>query len=109
MHIFHILRGFTGLEAFPILEEIWNTLDGTLFPGGRPKRNFRACYTRYMSGRLHFKSHNRNHSSGQHHRIIPFHAGSSTAGFGMRKEANETRFQYQKVSVSITSRKEATP
>ena len=99
MHIYHVLRSFTGLESIPILEEIRNTFDGTLFPGGRPKRNFRGCYTRYMGGKLKFKKHNHNHSSGQHHMIIPSHAAQFTAGFGLRIEANDTRFQYQKISL----------
>ncbi|KAI9880764.1 MAG: hypothetical protein M1830_000653 [Pleopsidium flavum] len=99
MHVYNILRRLTGFQRIPLLEELCNTFDDILFPGGRPSRNFRACCVRYMGGRLRFNPHASDHKSGSHQMAIPAHTARATAGFGLRKEANDSRFEYRKVSL----------
>ena len=98
LHVYHVLREFTGFEPIPLLEQLRDTFSDTLFPGGRPSRNFRACCLRYMGGRLKFKPDASDHKSGSHHMAIPGHAAKANAGFGLRKEANDSRFAYCKIS-----------
>ena len=99
LHVYNILRSFTGFQSIPLLEELCNTFQNILFPGGRPIRNFRACCIRYMGGRLRFNPHTSDHRSGCHQMSIPAHTAKATAGFGLRKEANDSRFEYRKVSL----------
>ncbi len=99
LHVYNILRSFTGFQAIPLLEELCNTFQNILFPGGRPIRNFRACCIRYMGGRLQFNPYTSDHRSGCHQMSIPAHTAKATAGFGLRKEANDSRFEYRKVSL----------
>ena len=99
VHIYHILREVIGFRSVPLLEQLRDTFNDVLFPGGRPSRNFKACCLRYMGGRLRFRSHTPDHKSGSHHIAIPAHTAKSTAGFGLRKEANDSRFAYCKVSM----------
>lgn len=99
VHVYHVLREFSGFEQVPLLEQLRDTFNDVLFPGGRPSRNFKACCLRYMGGRLKFKPHTSDHRSGSHHMVIPAHTAKTTAGFGLRKEANDLRFAYCKISL----------
>lgn len=99
VHVYHVLREFTGFEPVPLLEQLRDTFSDVLFPGGRPSRNFKACCLRYMGGRLKFKPDTSDHRSGSHHMAIPAHTAKTTAGFGLRKEANDLRFAYCKISL----------
>lgn len=99
VHIYHVLRELNSFTSIPLLEQLRNTFNGVLFPGGRPSRNFKACCVRYMGGRLKFKPDASDHKSGSHHMVVPAHTAKATAGFGLRKEANDTRFAYCKVSL----------
>lgn len=99
LHVYNVLRTFAGFQTIPLLEELCNTFQNILFPGGRPIRNFRACCIRYMGGRLRFNTHTSDHRSGCHQMLIPAHTAKATAGFGLRKEANDSRFEYRKVSL----------
>ena len=99
VHVYHILRECTGFRSVPLLEQLRDTFNDVLFPGGRPNRNFKACCLRYMGGRLKFKQDSSDHRSGSHHMAIPAHTAKVTAGFGLRKEANDARFAYCKVSM----------
>ena len=99
LHVYNILGKLTGFEQIPLLERLCDIFDAVLFPGGRPDRNFRACCMRYMGGRLRFDGHAADHKSGCHKFEIPMNAAKATAGFGLRKEANDTRFQYRKISL----------
>ncbi|KAF6224723.1 hypothetical protein HO133_009916 [Letharia lupina] len=99
VHVYHALRELTGFRSIPLLEQLRNTFNDVLFPGGRPSRNFKACCIRYMGGRLKFRSDGSDHRSGSHHMAVPAHTAKATAGFGLRKEANDTRFAYCKISL----------
>ena len=99
VHVYHVLRELTGFRPVPLLEQLRNTFKDVLFPGGRPVRNFKACCLRYMGGRLRFKSDASDHKSGSHHMAIPAHTAKASAGFGLRKEANDSRFAYCKISL----------
>lgn len=99
VHAYHVLREFTGFRSIPLLEQLRNTFNDVLFPGGRPSRNFKACCVRYMGGRLKFKPDASDHKSGSHHMAVPAHSAKATAGFGLRKEANDMRFAYCKISL----------
>lgn len=99
VHVYHVLREFNGLRSIPLLEQLRDTFNDVLFPGGRPSRNFKACCVRYMGGRLKFRSDASDHKSGSYHMAVPAHTAKATAGFGLRKEANDTRFAYCKISL----------
>ena len=99
VHVYHVLREFNGFGPIPLLEQIRETFSHILFPGGRPSRNFKACSLRYMGGRLRFRADATDHKSGSHHMAIPAHTAKASAGFGMRKEANDSRFAYCKISL----------
>ena len=99
VHIYHVLREIIGFRSVPLLEQLRDTFSDILFPGGRPSRNFKACCLRYMGGRLRFRANAPDHKSGSHHMVIPAHTARTTAGFGLRKEANDSRFAYCKVSM----------
>ena len=99
LHVYNALRQLTGFNCIPLLEELCNTFNDILFPGGRPRRNFRGCCVRFMGGRLRFNPHASDHRSGSHQMAIPAHAAKAAAGFGLRKEANDSRFDYPKVSL----------
>ena len=99
MHVYNVLRTLTGFQSIPLLEALRDTFSDILFPGGRPIRNFKACCLRFMGGRLQFKSHTSDHKSGSHHMVIPPHTAKATAGFGLRKEINDERFECSKVSI----------
>lgn len=99
VHVYHILRELTGFRSMTMLEQLRDTFNDVLFPGGRPSRNFKACCVRYMGGRLKFRSDRSDHKSGSHHMAVPSHTAKATAGFGLRKEANDTRFAYCRISL----------
>ena len=99
VHVYHVLREFTGFRSIPLFEELRNTFNNVLFPGGRPNRNFKASCIRYMGGRLRFKPDASDHKSGSHHMAVPPHTAKATAGFELRKEANDTRFAFSKLSL----------
>ena len=99
VHVYHVLREFHGFRSIPLLEQLRDTFDHIFFPGGRPSRNFKACSLRYMGGRLRFRADASDHKSGSHHIAIPAHTAKASAGFGLRKEANDSRFAYCKISL----------
>ena len=99
LHVYNVLRTLMDLQEIPLLERLCDIFDDIMFPGGRPDRNFRACCIRYMGGRLRFNGPAVDHKSGCHQFEIPVHAAKATAGFGLRKEANDSRFQYRKISL----------
>jgi hypothetical protein len=99
LHIYNALRECTGFETIPLLEQLCTSLGEILFPGGRPKRNFKACCFRYMGGRLRFNQHASDHKSGSHKMCIPARTAEATAGFNLHREANDSRFDYRKVSL----------
>lgn len=98
VHVYNILRECTGLEAIPLLEQLCQTFNDILFPGGRPSRNYKACCFRYMGGRLRFDQHSSEHKSGAHRLCIPARTAKATAGLPLQKEANDARFEYKKIS-----------
>lgn len=99
MHVYNILLQFTDMSRIPLLDHVATSFDALLFPGGRPKRSFRICYTRYMGGRLRFHTHNA-HRSGCHSIAIPAHTARTTAGFGSRNDiTSDPRFDTRKVSL----------
>ncbi len=52
-----------------------------------------------MGGRLRFNPHASDHRSGCHQLSIPAHTAKVTAGFGVREEAKDSRFEYRKMSL----------
>lgn len=99
VHVYHVLRELLGFRSIPLLEQLRDTFNDVLFPGGQPSRNFKACCVRYMGGRLKFRADASDHKSGSFHMAVPAHTAKATAGFGLRKEANDTRFAYCKISL----------
>ena len=99
LHVYNILKQFANAESIPLLENLCILFEDILFPGGRPARNFQACYVRYMGGRLQFKSHKKDHRSGCHSIVIPAHTAKATAGFGSRTDADDPRCQPGKSSL----------
>ena len=100
VHMYNVLRQFTDTESIPLLDGLSTTFSEIVFPGGRPFRNFKASYMRYMGGRLRFHSSSSTHRSGCHSMAIPAHAAKTTAGFGTREEAiKDPRFDYRKISL----------
>lgn len=99
LHTYNILKIFGDLESVPVLEQLCNTFNEVVFPGGRPSRNFKACWVRFIGGRLRFDSHESQHRTGNHQFVIPPHKAKTTAGFGLRKEANDERFAYRRISL----------
>ncbi|ERF77085.1 hypothetical protein EPUS_06303 [Endocarpon pusillum Z07020] len=99
VHVYNVLRECTGLVSIPLLEKLCDTFSDILFPGGRPRRSFKACCFRYMGGRLRFDPHASHHRSGSHKVCIPPRAAKATAGFPLQKEANDARFEYRKISL----------
>ena len=98
VHVYNILICLTDTTPIPLLESICRSFGDIIFPGGRPCRNFKNCYLRYMGGRLRFKGQKSSHRSGCHSMAIPAHTAKATAGFGSRGEVKDPRFDYQKVS-----------
>ena len=98
VHVYNALKQFTDLEPIPLLENICNTFSDIIFPAGRPCRNFKNCYVRYMGGRLRFGHRGSNHQSGCHSMAIPAHTAKATAGIALRMEVNDPRFSYWKTS-----------
>ncbi|KAK5698696.1 hypothetical protein LTR97_006344 [Elasticomyces elasticus] len=99
LHMYNLLRQLSSLEEIPILEHICRAFEQTFFPGGRPNRHFRACYTRYRGGRLHFDSHSSSHKNGCHSVRVPVHTARATSGMGKRAEMKDCRFDYRRISV----------
>ena len=48
---------------------------------------------------LRFDPHSCDHKSGNHHMIVSAHTTKATAAFGSCKNVQESRFDYQKVSL----------
>lgn len=99
LHVYNILRECTGFQPISLLEQLCETFSDILFPGGRPTRSFKACCFRYMGGRLKFNPNASDHKSGSHKFCIPARTAKATAGYGLQKEANDTRFEYRKISL----------
>ena len=100
VHVYNVLRRSTNLESIPLLEHLCIAFCDPLFPGGRPDRNFKACYIRFMGGRLRFNAHTSGHKSGCHSMAIPAHTAKATAGFGSRRQVSDPRFAYRRISCS---------
>ena len=98
VHVYNVLTSLTGMTPIPLLESVCCTLGDIIFPGGRPSRNFKNCYLRYMGGRLRFNGQRSSHRSGCHSMAIPAHTAKATAGFGSRGEVKDPRFDCHKVS-----------
>ena len=92
VYIYNVLRQFAGLGPVQVLEDLSSTLDDLFFPGGRPFRNFKASYLRYMGCRLRFHSKSSGHRSGCHSLAIPAHTAKATAGFSQKGEGSDPRF-----------------
>ncbi len=88
LHSYNTLRQLGGLEEIPILESLCEQFSSVFFPAGsRPKRSFRACWSRYVGARLKFKKGHRNrNSSDAWCMAIPAHAARRAAGLGAQSE-----------------------
>lgn len=100
LHVYNILRCLTDFEPIPLLEELCEKFKGVVFSREKPVRNFKACYCIFIGGRLRFKKGRKTHDHrNSWHVAIPPHTAKAVAGFGLRKEANDSRFEYRKVSM----------
>lgn len=99
LHTYNALREMDRMQPISLLDSLCDAFGDSLFPGGRPCQRFKACWLRYMGGRLRFHSHNSDHKSGCHSMAIPAHTAKATAGFGLRTEARDSRFEYDKISI----------
>lgn len=100
LHVYNILTTLTNFEPIPLFEELCEKFRGVVFPRERPNRNFRACFSIFMGGRLRFmKGHKSNNHRNSWHIAIPPHTAKFVAGMGLRKEANDSRFEYCKLSL----------
>ena len=104
LHAYNVLRQFTDLKQCLLFDSIIDSpLRSIVFPGGLPRRNFKACYTRAIGGRLRFDTHeHKGHGkSGSHSMAIPAYAAKATAGLGICKSELEAdhRFDVEKISL----------
>lgn len=99
VHTYNVLRRLARLEPIPLLHSLSDAFSDILYPGGRPCRNFKACWVRFMGGRLRFKSHSSDHKSGCYAMVIPAHTAKATAGFGSQQGARDSRFGHGKLSM----------
>lgn len=97
LHVYNVLRQFSTFAPTPLLENLSTTFGQIIFPGGRPLRNFKSSYVRYMGGRLRFSGQRTKstHKSGCHLLAIPPHTAQATAGFGTQEDP---RFDCRKIS-----------
>ena len=100
MHTYNILREMNRIEPISLLDSLCKTFDDILFPGGRPRLRFKACWIRYMGGRLRYNPHNADHKSGCHSMAIPAHTAKATAGFGSQDEAKDLKYDPEKISMT---------
>ena len=102
LHSYNILRVAAAFEEVPVLEALIAAYGSVIFPAERPSRNFWACWTRFTGCRLSFDSSKNDHRNGKHHMIVPAHTAREAIGFdgkGLRKEANDSRFDYRRISL----------
>ena len=104
LHAYNVLRQFNFLSAIPLLERLIESgLGEVIFPGGRPNRNFKACYYRSLGGRLCFDSRRQKaqHQSGCHSMRVPTHTEMVTHGIREPKCDGDTdhRFDIEKISL----------
>lgn len=103
-HAYNVLRQFNLLATIPILDKLIESgLCEIVFPGGRPSRNFKACYARSVGGRLRF-GHGRQksqHQSGCHKMCVPAHVGMVTRGViePSYEGGTDHRFDIEKISL----------
>ena len=104
LHAYNVLRQFTDIQPLLLFDSlIDSSLSSIVFPGGLPCRNFKACYTRSIGGRLRFDSHKYKgcHKSGTHSMAIPAHAAKATAELSIQKcePSADHRFDIEKISL----------
>ncbi len=104
LHAYNVLRQFHLLETIPILDKLVESgLSEIIFPGGRPYRNFKACYARSLGSRLRFDSrhHKSHHRSGCHSMSVPNHIEMVTEGIREPSCDGEVdhRFDIEKISL----------
>lgn len=99
IHIYNTLKEVTDFRSIAVLENLSITFEHILFPGGRPSRHFRACYTRHRGGRLRFNSKSSDHRTRCHSVAVPVHTAKVTAGFGTRAEKKDSRLDYRRTSL----------
>ena len=101
VHAYNMLRKVNKFDSIPLLESLCDAFGDSLFPGGRPDRNFVICYHMFMGGRIRFDVHapgRKSHKSGCHFITIPTQTARATAGFGDCEKASELRLSCRKLS-----------
>ena len=98
LHVYNVLNQLTGLQPIFLFEKlVAGAMGEVVFPGGRPRLNYTACYTRSIGGRLRFGSH----KSRRHSLAVPLRAAKATAGFSVSRCEADTdhRFKIEKISL----------
>ena len=86
LHTYNVLQQLAGFEEVPLFEGLCEQYEQTFFPGGRPKGNFKACWTRYIGARLKFKKGHRSRNQRDSWCMaVPAHAAQKAAGLGISK------------------------
>lgn len=99
VHMYSVLRQLhRDFNPVPVLEALCEQLGDLFFPGGRPSRNFRNSYVRYMGGRLRFHGKAR-HRNGCHGLVIPAYAARANAGFSSVGGERDGRFDCGRFSM----------
>ena len=92
LHTYNVLQQLAGLEEVPLFEGLCEQYEQRFFPGGRPKGNFKACWTRYIGARLKFKKGHRSRNQRDSWCMaIPAHAAQKAAGLGITKEQHDEK------------------
>ncbi|KKY15369.1 putative amidohydrolase 3 [Phaeomoniella chlamydospora] len=62
LHLYNMLVSLGLIKQSIILEAFCLTFQNIVFRAGRPKKNFFACYFRFLGGRLYFRNGRHNHA-----------------------------------------------
>ena len=92
LHTYNVLQQLAGFKEVPLFEGLCDQYEQTFFPGGRPKGNFKACWTRYMGARLKFKKGHRSRNQRDSWCMaVPAHAAQKAAGLGISKGEHDDK------------------
>jgi hypothetical protein len=97
LHTYNVLTRCNGMAPIPLLEHLCDIFSDVIFLGERPSRNLHSILLRYMGGRIRFHRKNRHRRQASYNLQLPQRVASE--GLGLRKELNDDRFRYEKISL----------
>ncbi|KAI9673146.1 MAG: hypothetical protein M1817_003008 [Caeruleum heppii] len=101
LHAYNVMVTFGHIKAVPVLERVATALQEVIFCGMRPVRNYHSCFIRFMGGKLHFHTGSRASvgPGGRQSWRLELPRNGEDKGSGLRRELNDMRFKYEKVSL----------